>query len=63
VLPVKGEHLLAKGCKAGPAIGKKLREMEAAWIASDFKLSRDKLLQRLEGSSEGRKKSAARTKR
>lgn len=60
-LPVKGEHLLAKGCKAGPALGKKLRELEAAWIASGFKLSRDELLQRLEGRSEAQKNSTAKT--
>ena len=57
-LPVKGEHLLAKGCKAGPALGKKLRELEAAWIASGFKLSRDELLQRLKAQ----KNSTAKTR-
>ena len=28
----------------GPAIGRRLRQLEAAWIASDFRLTRDQLL-------------------
>jgi poly(A) polymerase len=29
---------------AGPALGARLRELEALWIASDFSLSREALL-------------------
>ncbi len=43
--PVKGEDLLAAGLEKGPRIGAALRQLEAAWIASDFSLSRKALLQ------------------
>src|SRR6185503_17363349 len=47
VMPVAGDDLLALGVKEGPAIGETLRKLEAAWIESDFKLDRDKLLKKL----------------
>jgi hypothetical protein len=46
-MPVSGDDLLARGVKEGPAIGDALRKLEAAWIDSDFKLSRDALLKKL----------------
>ena len=42
-----GQDLMARGLKPGPQIGSALRELEAKWIASDFKLSRDELLRNL----------------
>jgi poly(A) polymerase len=45
VFPIKGEDLLSAGMEKGPAIGQNLRALEAAWIASDFTLSREALLQ------------------
>lgn len=46
VFPVNGEDALAAGLK-GPDIGKRLRTLEDAWIASGFRLSREDLLSRL----------------
>ncbi|MDP3736782.1 MAG: CCA tRNA nucleotidyltransferase [Hyphomonadaceae bacterium] len=46
-MPVAGNDLLARGVSEGPAIGDALRKLEAAWIESDFKLDRDKLLAKL----------------
>lgn len=43
-LPVSGEDLKARGLGAGPAMGKALRQLEEAWIASDFTLDRAALL-------------------
>jgi poly(A) polymerase len=43
--PVKGKDLLELGFEPGPNFGKALLKMESAWIASDFKLSKEKLLQ------------------
>lgn len=46
VFPLGGDDALAAGLK-GPEIGNRLRDLEAAWIASDFSLSADELRQRL----------------
>jgi poly(A) polymerase len=43
-IPVSGEDLLARGIAEGPAVGAELRELEAAWIDSDFALTREELL-------------------
>lgn len=43
-LPVTGDDLLAAGIPAGPTLGRTLRSLESAWIASDFSLSRSDLL-------------------
>jgi poly(A) polymerase len=48
-LPVTGDDALAAGVAPGPDIGKVLRRAEAAWIDSDFQLSRDQLLATLRG--------------
>lgn len=45
VFPLKGHDLLARGIAAGPRLGATLRELEAKWIGSGFKLTRDELLQ------------------
>jgi poly(A) polymerase len=47
-LPVSGRDLLALGVPPGPAVGDLLSELEAAWIESDFTLSRDDLCTRAE---------------
>jgi poly(A) polymerase len=47
VLPVTGEDLLNLGVAESPAIGAALRQLEVAWIASDFALGRNDLLGRL----------------
>lgn len=44
VLPVSGKDMLAGGVQAGPQVGAALRVMEGAWVASDFTLDRDALL-------------------
>ena len=45
--PVKGEDLLSAGVERGPIMGQLLRDLEAEWIASDFKLGWHALLNRL----------------
>jgi poly(A) polymerase len=46
-MPVKGADLLARGIPAGPEIGEKLAVLEAAWLSSNFRLSKDELLAKL----------------
>lgn len=36
VFPVTGKDLIRAGAKPGPELGKRLKEIEAAWIAADF---------------------------
>ncbi len=36
VFPISGEQLIKKGVSPGPALGKKLKELEEKWIKSDF---------------------------
>ncbi|MBL1404719.1 MAG: CCA tRNA nucleotidyltransferase [Rhizobiales bacterium] len=43
-LPIKGKDLLALGQEAGPSIGKAIRALEAKWVESGFKLSKEELL-------------------
>lgn len=45
--PIKGNDLLASGHAHGPALGQMLRELEDWWIASDFKPTREQLLQKV----------------
>jgi len=45
--PVKGQDLMDKGMEAGPEMGKKLKELEVAWVQDGFKLSSVALLERL----------------
>lgn len=44
VFPVGGKDLVAAGVEAGPAVGKRLKELERRWIDSGFTLSREELL-------------------
>ncbi|MBG1230954.1 CCA tRNA nucleotidyltransferase [Aestuariivirga litoralis] len=43
-LPISGKDLLAKGFGPGPDLGQVLKQAEAHWVASDFKATRDELL-------------------
>lgn len=47
VFPISGDRLLALGWRPGPDLGARLRDLEDAWIASDFTLSDRLLLDRL----------------
>ncbi len=51
--PIAGHDLLLRGYSAGPMIGKTLRALETVWLASDFKLTREALLAKLDGMSHG----------
>jgi len=44
-LPVRGADLLALGLRPGPRVGEMLRELEELWLRSDFRLSREELLE------------------
>ena len=44
VMPVRGADLIAAGMPAGPDVGEKLSTLEDAWLASNFKLTKDELL-------------------
>lgn len=46
-LPVSGRDLIAAGFERGPEIGRRLADLEDAWIASGFELRREDLLARL----------------
>jgi tRNA nucleotidyltransferase/poly(A) polymerase len=46
VFALKGADLLALGYKPGPDVGRVLRLLEEAWIASDFSASKEVLLQK-----------------
>ena len=48
VLPVKGSDVLAAGIPAGPKVGEILGKLEEGWIASQFNLSREELIARIE---------------
>ncbi|MEO4041291.1 CCA tRNA nucleotidyltransferase [Hoeflea sp. CAU 1731] len=45
VMPVRGKDLTALGVQAGPEMGRILKAIEEAWIASDFRLDRTALLE------------------
>lgn len=42
--PLSGKDLVAAGIEPGPAVGKRLKELEARWVESGFSLSREDLL-------------------
>ncbi len=44
-LPIKGRDLVEAGLSEGPALGKKLAEIENAWVESGFTLNREALLE------------------
>jgi tRNA nucleotidyltransferase/poly(A) polymerase len=47
VFPLKGKDLLAAGMKAGPAVGKRLKALEEAWVESGFTGDQQALLDQL----------------
>ncbi len=47
VFPLKGKDLLAAGMKAGPAVGKRLKALEEAWVEGGFVGDKQALLDRL----------------
>ncbi|XKH38330.1 hypothetical protein ACIU1J_28095 [Azospirillum doebereinerae] len=46
-LPVAGRDLLALGVPHGPGLGQRLKEIEAWWIAEDFRPGREACLDRV----------------
>ena len=42
--PVGAQDLIKRGMKPGPALGRRLAELEDSWVASDFALTRGALL-------------------
>lgn len=46
--PIAGRDVIAAGIRPGPEIGELLSRLESAWKASDFELTREELIQRLE---------------
>lgn len=44
--PVSGADLIGRGQNKGPELGQTLKSLEAAWVDSGFKLTRDALLER-----------------
>lgn len=57
VFPITGEDALALGA-SGPAVGRALRDLEAAWIEGGFQADRPSLLARLQDQLSGSKTSA-----
>jgi poly(A) polymerase/tRNA nucleotidyltransferase (CCA-adding enzyme) len=47
VFPLKGKDLLEAGMKAGPAVGKRLKALEEAWVDGGFDGDREALLDQL----------------
>ncbi|WP_026317535.1 CCA tRNA nucleotidyltransferase [Ahrensia kielensis] len=46
-MPIKGADLMERGFEKGPLLGAKLKELETAWVESDFSLKRDELLAKI----------------
>lgn len=46
--PVKPKDLMARGVAAGPALGELLKQLEDRWIASEFELDRQSLLETID---------------
>ncbi len=42
--PVSADDLIARGMRPGPALGKRLAELEEEWLASDFQATRGRML-------------------
>jgi poly(A) polymerase len=49
-LPVAGRDLLALGFPSGPDLGRELKRLEDYWIASDFKSTKEELLESVRGN-------------
>lgn len=52
--PLKGQDLLDRGIPPGPEVGKRLAEVEAWWVARDFRPTREDCLAELERRLSGR---------
>ena len=48
--PVTGRNLLELGFPSGPDLGRELKRLEDYWIASDFKSTKDQLLESIRGN-------------
>jgi poly(A) polymerase len=48
--PIAGRDLLALGFPSGPDMGRELKRLEDYWIASDFKSTREELLESIRGT-------------
>jgi len=53
VLPLTGADVMGSGVPRGPEVGRRLREVEAWWIAEDFRPVRTEVLTRLEALVRG----------
>lgn len=53
VFPLKGRDLVKAGVSPGPALGAMLGRLEAAWIKSDFSLSKAELITQIEADGMG----------
>lgn len=49
--PITGQDLAAAGIPRGPQMGQQLKALEAVWVESGFMLTRDSLLERLDGGA------------
>jgi poly(A) polymerase len=48
LFPIKGQDLIGRGLKPGPAVGEALTRLEDWWVASGFKPSKDEILDHFE---------------
>jgi tRNA nucleotidyltransferase/poly(A) polymerase len=48
--PVAGRDLIDVGFPSGPDLGRELKRLEDYWIASDFKSTKDELLESIKGN-------------
>lgn len=48
--PISGRDLLALGLPSGPDLGRELKRLEDYWIASDFKSTKEELLESIRGT-------------
>lgn len=46
--PLKGRDLVSRGIEPGPALGKAMADLETVWLESNFVMTKDELLSRLE---------------
>jgi len=53
IFPIKGRDLQAQGVPDGEEMGERLAALEEAWVTSDFRLTRDDLLNLPEAKGEG----------
>ena len=48
--PITGRDLLDLGFPSGPDLGRELKRLEDYWIASDFKSTKEELLESIRGN-------------